>query len=143
MSAEGITDVLCSALDRRAHDFMLCNFANADMVGHTGSLPATLAAVETVDRCLERIVCHAQNAGVRLLITADHGNAEQMVDPATGGPHTAHTSNPVPLVYVDPNGGPTALRDGGALCDVGPSVLALLGIDAPAEMTGVDLFALS
>ena len=138
MSAAGITDVLCAAIAAREHDFMLCNFANADMVGHTGSIPATLRAVETVDACLARIVAAAEARGARLLVTADHGNCEMMIDPATGGPHTAHTTNPVPLLLV---GGdiPVALRDGGALCDVGPTVLGLLGLEQPAEMTGRDL----
>jgi len=139
MSAPGITDVLCHAIETRSHDFMLCNYANGDMVGHTGSIPATLQAVETVDRCLTRIIASAERAGVRLLITADHGNCEQMIDPATGGPHTAHTTNPVPFLIVDPNGGDEELRTGGALCDVGPTILRMLGIEQPDEMTGTDL----
>jgi 2,3-bisphosphoglycerate-independent phosphoglycerate mutase len=138
MSAAGVTDVLCDALDRRTHHFMLCNLANGDMVGHSGSLPATISAVETVDRCLARIIAAAERGGVRLLITADHGNCEMMIDPGTGGPHTAHTTNPVPLVVVDPDA-TAPLRAGGALCDVGPTVLRMLGIEQPAEMTGVDL----
>jgi 2,3-bisphosphoglycerate-independent phosphoglycerate mutase len=140
MSAAGITDVLCSAIAAREHDFMLCNFANADMVGHTGSIPATLAAVETVDRCLARIVEAAGTAGARLLVTADHGNCEMMIDPATGGPHTAHTTNPVPFLLVEEGGG-ARLREGGALCDVGPTILGLLGLEQPNEMTGRDLRA--
>ena len=139
MSAPGITDVLCHAIETRSHDFMLCNYANGDMVGHTGSIPATLQAVETVDRCLTRIIASAERAGVRLLITADHGNCEQMIDPATGGPHTAHTTNPVPFLIVDPDGGDEGLRTGGALCDVGPTILRMLGIEQPDEMTGTDL----
>ena len=142
MSAVGITDALCQSLEKRAHDFTLCNFANADMVGHTGSLPATITAVETVDQCLTRIIDSARRSRTRLIITADHGNAEMMIDPETGGPHTAHTSNPVPLVYFDPDGDEPTLRGGGALCDVGPMVLGLLGIDVPPEMTGVSLFTL-
>jgi len=138
MSAAGITDVLVRALERRSHDFILCNYANGDMVGHSGSMPATIRAVETVDRCLARIVKAARDAGVRLLVTADHGNCEMMIDPATGGPHTAHTTNPVPFVVLDPDG-ERPLRSGGALCDVGPTILAMLGIDQPGEMTGVDL----
>jgi 2,3-bisphosphoglycerate-independent phosphoglycerate mutase len=140
MSATGIADVLCNSMDAREHDFTLCNFANADMVGHTGSIPATIAAVEAVDNCLDRIVRSARKSGTRLIITADHGNAEMMLDPATGGPHTAHTSNPVPIVFFNPAGGEPAIRGGGALCDVGPTVLGMLGIDTPPEMTGVDLF---
>ncbi|MBL8978507.1 MAG: 2,3-bisphosphoglycerate-independent phosphoglycerate mutase [Gemmatimonadetes bacterium] len=137
MSAAGITDQLVGALDRKSHDFMLCNFANADMVGHTGVLPAVLKAVETVDACLGRILAAAERANATLLVTADHGNCELMIDPETGGAHTAHTTNPVPLVAV--RGGAGALRSGGALCDVGPTVLRLLGIEPPPEMTGRDL----
>jgi 2,3-bisphosphoglycerate-independent phosphoglycerate mutase len=137
MSAAGITDVLCDALAKESHDFLLCNFANADMVGHTGVLPAVISAVETVDQCLARILKAAEPSGTTVLITADHGNCELMIDPETGGPHTAHTSNPVPLVAL--RAGPGPLRQGGALCDVGPTVLRLLGIDPPPEMTGRDL----
>ena len=138
MSAAGITDVLCSAIEAREHDFVLCNYANADMVGHTGSVPAILKAVETVDGALARVVASAAKAGARLLITADHGNCEMMIDPETGGPHTAHTTNPVPFLVVDHNGS-HGLRDGGALCDVGPTILRLLGLEQPSEMTGRDL----
>ena len=138
MSAPGVADALCRAIGSRSHDFMLCNFANADMVGHSGSIPATIRAVETVDECLGRIMKVAQASGVRLLITADHGNAEMMLDPATGGPHTAHTTNPVPLVVVDWERD-HALRSGGALCDVGPTILTMLGIEQPPEMTGSNL----
>lgn len=139
MSAYGITDTLCRSIEAREHDFTLCNFANADMVGHTGSLPATIKAIEAVDNCLTRIVESAIKAGTRLVITADHGNAEQMIDLETGGPNTAHTTNLVPLVYVDPSDRQPALRMGGALCDVGPTILSMLGIDIPSEMTGIDL----
>jgi 2,3-bisphosphoglycerate-independent phosphoglycerate mutase len=138
MSAPGVTDVLCRAIEGREHDFILCNYANGDMVGHTGSLPATIAAVETVDRCLARVIRSAEEIGARLLVTADHGNCELMIDPATGGPHTAHTTNPVPFVVVEPDGD-RPLRAGGALCDVGPTLLRMLGLEQPSEMTGVDL----
>ena len=138
MSARGVTDVLCQGIEARAHDFILCNYANGDMVGHSGSLPATIRAVETVDECLARVIRSAEMSGARLLVTADHGNAELMIDPETGGAHTAHTTNPVPLVVVDPDGD-WPLRDGGALCDVGPTVLRLMGVEQPPEMTGVDL----
>jgi 2,3-bisphosphoglycerate-independent phosphoglycerate mutase len=108
------------------------------MVGHTGSLPAAIAAVEAVDHCLGRVLVAAAVGGARLIITADHGNADVMVDPVTLQPHTAHTTNPVPLVILDPD--ETApLRAGGALCDVGPTALALLGLSLPSEMTGRDL----
>jgi 2,3-bisphosphoglycerate-independent phosphoglycerate mutase len=138
MSARGVTDVLCSAIEKRDHDFILCNYANGDMVGHTGSMPATIAAVETVDTCLARVLASAARGGARLLITADHGHCELMIDPATGGPHTAHTTNPVPFIVVDPDGA-RPLRSGGALCDVGPTILTMLGLQQPHEMTGVDL----
>jgi 2,3-bisphosphoglycerate-independent phosphoglycerate mutase len=137
MSADGITDTLCDALAAREHDFILCNFANADMVGHTGVLPAVISAVETVDRCLERILVSAEAADARLLVTADHGNCELMIDPLSGGAHTAHTTNPVPLVAV--RTGASRLRTGGSLRDVGPTVLRLLDIEPPSEMTGRDL----
>jgi 2,3-bisphosphoglycerate-independent phosphoglycerate mutase len=138
MSAAGITDVLCQAIEERRHPFTLCNYANGDMVGHSGNLAATIRACEVVDQQLARVVASAEKAGARLLITADHGNCEMMFDPATGGPHTAHTTNPVPLVYVD-GGAAVALRTGGALCDVGPTVLGMLGVPQPPEMTGHDL----
>jgi 2,3-bisphosphoglycerate-independent phosphoglycerate mutase len=140
MSARGVTDALTTAMERRDHAFYLCNFANADMVGHTGVPSAIIKAVETIDECLERILRTAQSTGTRVLVTADHGNCEMMVDPVTGGPHTAHTTNPVPFVAV---GTPyRTLRSGGALCDVAPTILQLLGVEQPAEMTGVALGAL-
>ncbi|MEI6814260.1 MAG: 2,3-bisphosphoglycerate-independent phosphoglycerate mutase [bacterium] len=141
MSAPGITDVLCNAIEARSHHFTLCNYANGDMVGHSGNLAATIKAVEVVDQCLARIVASAEKSGTRLLITADHGNCEMMIDPATGGPHTAHTTNPVPFMLIE-DGATMPLRAGGALCDVGPTALAMLGVDRPAEMTGRDLRAL-
>ncbi|MEO8194497.1 MAG: 2,3-bisphosphoglycerate-independent phosphoglycerate mutase [Gemmatimonadales bacterium] len=138
MSAPGITDVLCKSIEARSHDFILCNYANADMVGHSGSIEATIRAVETVDHCLARVMKSAESSGTRLLITADHGNAEIMIDPATGGPHTAHTTSPVPLVVVNDES-IEALRGGGALCDVGPTILRMMGIEQPPEMTGNNL----
>jgi len=138
MSAAGVTDVLCASIEKREHDFILCNYANGDMVGHTGSIPATIRAVETVDQCLARVLAAAQKAGARIMVTADHGNCEMMIDPETGGPHTAHTTNPVPFIVVDPDGD-RPMRAGGALCDVGPTVLTMLGLEQPPEMTGVDL----
>jgi 2,3-bisphosphoglycerate-independent phosphoglycerate mutase len=138
MSAAGVTDVLCGAIEARAHEFILCNYANGDMVGHTGSMRATIAAVEMVDRSLSRALRSAERVGARVLVTADHGNCETMIDPETGGPHTAHTTNPVPLVVIDPDGD-RPLRSGGALCDVAPTLLRMLGLEQPAAMTGVDL----
>jgi 2,3-bisphosphoglycerate-independent phosphoglycerate mutase len=138
MSAPGITDELVRAIAGRTHEFTLCNYANGDMVGHSGNIAATIKACEVVDEQLTRIVAAAERAGARLLITADHGNCEMMIDPATGGPHTAHTTNPVPLVLVE-DGDTHPLRAGGALCDIGPTVLAMLGLEQPREMTGRDL----
>jgi 2,3-bisphosphoglycerate-independent phosphoglycerate mutase len=138
MSASAVCDVLCNALATRSHDFILCNFANGDMVGHTGSLSAAIRAVETLDACLARVLDAAEAGGAQLIITADHGNCDIMVDPETGAPHTAHTTNPVPLVIRDPDGH-WLLRDDGALCDVGPTALRMLGLDLPAEITGRDL----
>ena len=136
MSAAGITDVLCTHIESRAHKFTLVNYANGDMVGHSGNLAATIKACEVVDQCLARVIASAEKTGTRLLITADHGNCEMMIDPQTGGPHTAHTTNPVPFVIV---GDGAQLRSGGALRDVGPTALAMLGVETPPEMTGRDL----
>jgi 2,3-bisphosphoglycerate-independent phosphoglycerate mutase len=138
MSAPGITDVLCENIESREHDFILVNYANGDMVGHSGNLAATIKACEAVDHCLTRVVASAATAGTRLVITADHGNCELMIDPATGGPHTAHTTNPVPFLLVE-SGDPASLRTGGALCDVGPTILGMLGVPQPDEMSGSDL----
>jgi len=138
MSAAGITDVLCAGIEARQHDFILANYANGDMVGHTGVIPAALKAVETVDQCLARVMASVQKAGASALITADHGNCEMMIDPVTGGPHTAHTSNPVPFV-LHQEGFRGPLRSGGSLRDVGPTVLRLLGLTPPPVMTGRDL----
>jgi 2,3-bisphosphoglycerate-independent phosphoglycerate mutase len=138
MSAAGVTDVLCKAIAETQHDFILCNYANGDMVGHSGVLPAAVKAVETVDTCLAQVLAAADKAGATLLVTADHGNCELMIDPETGGPHTAHTTNPVPFLMVgEDTRGP--LRAGGSLRDVGPTILQLLGIEPPPEMTGKDL----
>ena len=137
MSAAGVTEALCRAIEARTHDFLLCNYANADMVGHTGVLPAVIRAVETVDDCLGRVLRSADKVGASVLITADHGNCEMMIDPATGGVHTAHTMNPVPFVAVHSNA--PSLRAGGALGDVAPTVLSLMGLEPPPEMTGRDL----
>jgi 2,3-bisphosphoglycerate-independent phosphoglycerate mutase len=138
MSAAGVTDALVAGIASGEHDFILCNYANADMVGHSGSIPATIKAVETVDQSLARVLKAAESAGVRLIVTADHGNAEMLIDPETGGPHTAHTTNPVPLVVIDWNQ-ERRLRPGGALCDVAPTILSMLGIEQPPEMSGVNL----
>ena len=138
MSADKVNAALIEAIAASKADVYIVNFANCDMVGHTGSLPAAIKAVETVDRCLGTLLqaLHAQN-GIAL-VTADHGNADQMIDYETGAPHTFHTLHPVPLILV---GGPTdaKLRSGGALCDIAPTICELLAIDVPAEMTGRSL----
>ena len=139
MSAPGVTDVLCKAIAAKQHDFILCNYANGDMVGHSGVLAAAVKAVETVDSCLARVLTTVDTAGATVLVTADHGNCELMIDPATGGPHTAHTTNPVPMVIVGESAPNRQLRAGGSLRDVGPTILNLLGIEPPKEMTGKDL----
>ena len=138
MSAAGVTDALVQGISSKEHDFILCNYANADMVGHSGSIPATIKAVETVDQSLARVLKAAESAGARLIVTADHGNAEMLIDPETGGPHTAHTTNPVPFVVIDWEQ-EQRLRSGGALCDVAPTILSMLGVEQPPEMTGVNL----
>jgi 2,3-bisphosphoglycerate-independent phosphoglycerate mutase len=138
MSAEGVAEVFCAGIAGGRYRFGLVNFANPDMVGHTGVIPAVVAAVETVDGCLARVVDTVEQAGGICLITADHGNAEQMLEP-DGSPHTAHTTNPVPLIVT---GRRVGLRDGGRLADLAPTALDLLGIPQPAEMTGRSLIAI-
>ena len=138
MSAAGVTDALVKGITSAEFDFILCNYANADMVGHSGSIPATIKAVETVDQSLAKVLRAAEASGMRLIVTADHGNAEMLIDPDTGGPHTAHTTNPVPFVVVDWEQ-ETPLRSGGALCDVAPTILSMLGVEQPEEMTGENL----
>jgi 2,3-bisphosphoglycerate-independent phosphoglycerate mutase len=118
---------------------MVLNFANGDMVGHTGVLPAAIQAIEAVDRNLQRVVEMAWEVGGVALVTADHGNAEQMIDPSTGGPFTAHTTNLVPLVLADPGAVGARLREDRALEDLAPTILDLLALPVPAEMTGADV----
>ena len=137
MSASQVTERLVAAIESQRYDAIVCNYANPDMVGHTGRLAAAVQAIEAVDQCLGRVVGAAQASGAQLLITADHGNAEQMLDPHTGEPHTAHTENPVPLIYVGPR--PARLRPAGALCDIAPSLLAIMGLAQPREMQGQSL----
>lgn len=137
MSAVEVTDKLVEAIHSRQFDAIICNFANGDMVGHTGVLDAAIKAVETLDACLGRITDAVLAEDGSCLITADHGNVEQMLDPASGQAMTSHTTGPVPLVCVSRQ--PPQLRDGGSLCDVAPSLLALMQLPAPAEMTGQSL----
>jgi 2,3-bisphosphoglycerate-independent phosphoglycerate mutase len=138
MSAVPVTDALLDALAKRPYAFVLVNYANPDMVGHTGVIPAGVKAVEVVDLCLARLCREVLARNGALLITADHGNIEQLIDPVTGEPHTAHTTNPVPLYWVtrDPSG--KRVLDGG-LSDLAPSLCTLLGLPVPREMTGHSL----
>ena len=140
MSAPGITAQLVADIEAARHDVVICNFANADMVGHTGRIEAAVAAVSTLDRCLLRIVETVEKTGGTLVITADHGNAEQMWNAERREPHTAHTTNPVPILVVqrDLRGRGYRLR-GGSLRDVAPTILGMLEIAPPDEMTGTDL----
>jgi 2,3-bisphosphoglycerate-independent phosphoglycerate mutase len=138
MSAPEVTARLVEAIASGDYDFVLVNFANPDMVGHTGSLEAAIAAVRTIDGCLGRVLEAARAVGAAVCVTADHGNCELMVDPDTGAPHTAHTTNPVPFSIANAPPG-TTLRRGGILADVAPTVLGLLGIPQPDVMTGRDL----
>jgi 2,3-bisphosphoglycerate-independent phosphoglycerate mutase len=138
MSAPGIADVVIKALSDTAFDVIIVNFANADMVGHSGRMEPTVKAVETVDAQLGRIYQAIRQGGGSMLITADHGNAEMLIDPATGGPHTAHTTNPVPFLLVSDEKHMT-LREGGSLRDLSPTLLGMLKVGQPGEMTGGDL----
>ncbi|MGH9719390.1 MAG: 2,3-bisphosphoglycerate-independent phosphoglycerate mutase, partial [Bryobacteraceae bacterium] len=137
MNAEGITDVVVKAIDSDSFDVIVMNYANADMVGHSGKIEPTTRAVEVVDGCLGRIEQSLKRKGGAWLVTADHGNAELMVDPVTRQPHTYHTTNPVPFLLINDQG--WKLREGGALQDIAPTVLAVLGVEQPKEMKGRDL----
>jgi len=133
MSAPEVTEHLVNAIQDCQYDVIICNYANCDMVGHTGKLDAAIKAVEVIDSCLQKIVVAINKIGGQILLTADHGNIEQMVDPVTKQPHTAHTTNFVPLVYI---GGQKPLQAGGSLADIAPTMLSILGIEQPKEMTG-------
>ena len=136
MSAPELTDKAVEAIGSGKYDLIVLNYANPDMVGHTGSLPAAIKAVETVDSGLGRIADAVRKAGGALLVTADHGNCETMRDPATGGPHTSHTTNPVPILLM--GGGNAAVAEG-RLADIAPTLLELMGLPQPTEMTGGSL----
>jgi 2,3-bisphosphoglycerate-independent phosphoglycerate mutase len=140
MSASAVSSEVCLAIKQGSYDFVLVNFANPDMVGHTGVLDAATHAVEAVDEAVGQVVEATLKRGGAVIISADHGNCELMVDPETGMPHTAHTTNRVPLIYVNPNDAKRVLRAGGRLCDVAPMMLSLLGLPQPAAMTGKSLF---
>lgn len=140
MSANLITDKIIEAIDKQAYDVIICNYANADMVGHSGMFKATIAAIEAIDKSLERIGKKILEVNGQLLITADHGNAESMFDEKTNQPHTAHTTLPVPLLYVGKEQRKFK-QVKASLCDVAPTFLALLGIKPPSEMTGQILWS--
>ena len=138
MSCPELTAKLCEDIRARRHDVIVCNIANPDMVGHSGILAAAIQAAEAVDVALGEIRAAIRDAGGEMIVTADHGNLELMRDPETGAPHTAHTVGPVPLVYV----GRKATLQHGSLRDLAPTVLALMGLPQPVEMTGHSLVTL-
>jgi 2,3-bisphosphoglycerate-independent phosphoglycerate mutase len=141
MSAIEVTDRVVEAIEAGRFDMIVLNYANADMVGHTGRLDAAVKAVETIDKCLGRVAAAVEKSGGTLVVTADHGNAETMRDPETGEPHTAHTLNPVPFLVVNPPAA-VACLEGGCLADVAPTLLAILDLDQPLAMTGHSLIRL-
>ena len=145
MSAQAVTDAVCNAVDKGVYSLIVVNYANPDMVGHTGNLDAAVTAIETVDKCLAQVIDSVTGAGGTILITADHGNAEYMRDEA-GNPWTAHTTNPVPFILIEGekrviagHGGDVHLREGGCLADVAPTILEILQLPQPEEMTGTSL----
>jgi 2,3-bisphosphoglycerate-independent phosphoglycerate mutase len=146
MSAAGVRDAIIDAVESDRYDFIIANFANGDMVGHTGVFEAAVKAVETVDQCLAGLLPHVLAHGGGAIVTADHGNAEEMLIPGTDQVWTAHTTNPVPVVLVVPDDSPlrqTTLRPDGRLADVAPTILELMGMDQPTEMTGKSLVSKS
>lgn len=137
MSAYEVTEALLERIERDEYDVIICNYANGDMVGHTGVLEAAIKAVEAVDECIGKVVNKVLEKGGVVIITADHGNCEQMIDYETGEPHTAHTTNKVPLYLV--GYGNVKLRDDGILADIAPTILDILGLEKPSEMKGSSL----
>ena len=133
MSAPKLTEEMVKAITGQEYDAIICNYANPDMVGHTGDFDATVKAIETIDKCLKQIIDAAAKVGAEILITADHGNAESMFDPETNQPHTAHTTNPVPVIYI---GRKATTVDRGSLEDIAPTLLYMMGLEIPVEMTG-------
>ena len=136
MSAYEVTEKVLEAINSKKYDSIILNYANPDMVGHTGNLDAAVKALEVIDECVGKVVEAVENNGGVLLITADHGNSEQMIDYSTGEPHTAHTTNDVPLILVGAEG--KTLKSG-RLADLAPTMLELMGIEKPKEMTGESL----
>lgn len=140
MSAPEVTDKLVAAIESQQYQAVICNYANGDMVGHTGNLQAAIKAVETLDTCIGRVVAAAQKVGAEVIITADHGNAESMFDHDSDQAHTQHTTNLVPFIYI---GRPASITTGGALSDIAPTLLSLMGVPQPSEMTGKSLISLN
>jgi len=140
MSAYEVTEAVLKEIEADKYDVIILNFANCDMVGHTGIMDAAVKAVKAVDECVGKVVDAIVAKGGKAVITADHGNADQMIDPESDGPFTAHTTNPVPVIIVDPEQPQRELREGGRLCDLCPTMLKLMGVEQPAEMTGEPLF---
>ncbi|MBQ4346930.1 MAG: alkaline phosphatase family protein, partial [Firmicutes bacterium] len=138
MSAFEVTDVLVDKIGSGEYDFIVINYANSDMVGHTGIMEAAVAAVEAVDKCVGKVYDAVLEAGAQMFLCADHGNSEQMEDPKTGAPYTAHTTNPVPFVLINANES-FGLKTGGKLCDIAPTLLDIMEIPIPAQMTGRSL----
>ena len=140
MSAYEVTDAVVKAIESDKYDVIIINYANCDMVGHTGVMEAAIKAVEAVDTCVGRMVDLIVSKGGKCIITADHGNADQMINYETGEPFTPHTTNPVPCIVIDPEHPKHELRSGGKLCDLCPTLLKLMGMPQPKEMTGESLF---
>ena len=138
MSAYEVTDKVVDAIESEKYDMIILNYANPDMVGHTGSLEATIRALETIDVCVDRVVNAINKVGGVLLITADHGNSEQLIDYSTGEPFTSHTTNPVPLALIGLN---RNLKEG-RLADLAPTMLDIMGLEKPADMTGDSLLSI-
>ena len=136
MSAEEVTQKVVEAIKSKKYNAIILNYANPDMVGHTGSLDAAIKAIEKIDECVQRVVDAVNEVEGTLIITADHGNAEQMIDYKTGEPHTAHTTNPVPLILVGKDG--VKLKEG-KLADLAPTMLEIMELEKPEEMTGESL----
>jgi 2,3-bisphosphoglycerate-independent phosphoglycerate mutase len=138
MSAYAVCDRLCEAIRAKKHDVIIINFANPDMVGHTGKLLAAIKAIEAVDACVGKACDAVRSVGGVMFICADHGNAEMMIGLKRGRPHTAHTTNPVPFILFNADPG-IRLREGGALADIAPTMLELMGLEQPSDMTGKSL----
>ena len=139
MSAYGVADEVVRRIDSGIYDNVVVNFANGDMVGHTGVLPAAIKAVEVVDDCGGQVLAATERQGCSAIVLADHGNCEQMIDPGSGAPHTSHTTYDVELFVVDDRFKGRQLRGGGRLADVAPTLLEMMGLPKPKEMTGKSL----